>query len=98
MGRERHDREWWADTTARLFTRQRGRCPVCAEPLTVWQPVARHHRKLRSQGGTDEDVNLLLLHDVCHKQVHDTPALSREQGWIVPSWGDPGDWPVHTLR
>lgn len=57
-----------------------------------------HHRKLRSQGGTDEAENLVTLCGSgttgCHGWVHANPRIARAHGWMVPSWADPAEWPI----
>ena len=79
----------WAPLRADLHTRQRGRCGVCERDLG--DDAAAHHRRLRSQGGTDEPVNLILLHTACHRTVHANVLWARNHGLIVPSWADPAD-------
>lgn len=66
--------------------RSGGRCEVCAQPA-----VHMHHRKLRSQGGRHEAVNLLHLCAACHEGVHANPGRSYSLGLIVPGWADPAD-------
>jgi len=54
-----------------LWKRQNGRCPLCGERITKETGWHRHHRQLRSKGGSDKMDNLVLVHDVCHAQEHD---------------------------
>ena len=60
----------------------------------------RHHRKRRSQGGSDDEVNIMLVTPEQHDWIHRHPALSYERGWLVKSWQDPaevpiqGEWPL----
>lgn len=60
--------------------------------------VAVHHRKLRKHGGTNDITNLIALCSSCHNiapdSVHQNPRISYEQGWLVPSWANPAEWPV----
>lgn len=55
-----------------LWREQLGRCLVCNQPLgwedSAWWHV--HHRRWRSQGGSDRTDNLELLHANCHRQIH----------------------------
>lgn len=76
----------------RIHERSAGRCEMCGHPLGG-EGVA-HHRRLRSQGGTDTPANLLLLHDRCHRGIHANPLWARRHGFIVPSWADPDTTPV----
>jgi hypothetical protein len=60
---------------------------------------ALHHRRLKSQGGKDEVCNLMAVHHKCHNMgtdaIHMNPAKSIEMGWIVPSWAQPAEYPLH---
>lgn len=56
----------------------------------------RHHRKLRSQGGTDESSNIMLVTPLQHDWIHRNPAKAYELGWLVKSWQDPAEVPIRT--
>jgi hypothetical protein len=61
-----------------------------------------HHRKLRSQGGTNCPSNLISLcgHGSagCHGLVHGGPTAAREAGWLVSATDDPLLMPIaHAL-
>jgi RNA-directed DNA polymerase len=70
---------------AYLWGRQQGRCRVCGQLLKQeeeqWQV---HHLVRRVDGGGDEQDNLELLHDNCHRQLHsqagsdESDCVSRE--------------------
>ena len=67
---------------------------VCLGPGTN-----RHHRKLRSQGGTDDPSNVIEAvcgsgTTGCHGWIHDHPATSYANGWLVKSWDDPEFVPI----
>lgn len=47
-----------------------------------------HHRKRRSQGGTDEPANLMRVCLECHDWIHNNPAKAFAKGWLVHSWDD----------
>jgi len=59
---------------------------------------ALHHRKLRSQGGLDAVENLMAVHHKCHNMgtdsIHLNPKQAIENGWIVPSWAEPSEYPL----
>ncbi|MDH2432298.1 group II intron reverse transcriptase/maturase [Pokkaliibacter sp. MBI-7] len=55
---------------ASLYTQQKGRCALCKEPITKETGWHDHHIVYRSQGGDDTLKNRVLLHPVCHAQVH----------------------------
>src|SRR6266540_2211502 len=57
-------------------------CEICGN----WPSVHKHHRKLRSQGGTDGPTMDLCA--PCHQYVHDHPKNSYEQGWLIHSWDE----------
>lgn len=42
-----------------------------------------HHVKRRSQGGTDDAKNLLVVCDLHHLWIHDNPAESRRRGYLA---------------
>ena len=71
-------------------------CMKCG--LTLREPVAVHHRKLRKHGGKDALSNLIALCSTCHNiapdSVHQNPEMSYRYGWLVPSWADPCEWPL----
>lgn len=54
----------------------------------------RHHRKLRSQGGTDDPVNIMHVTPEQHDWIHRNVGLSYELGWLVHSWDDPAEVPI----
>lgn len=54
----------------------------------------RHHRKRRSQGGTDDETNIMLVTPEQHTWIHDNPEKAYELGWLVKSWQDPATVPV----
>lgn len=43
-------------------------CPVCGVELLNGEPLERHHRIARSEGGTEWAGNRVLLHQYCHQQ------------------------------
>jgi RNA-directed DNA polymerase len=53
-----------------LWKEQNGLCPVCNQKITRLTGWHSHHVRWRSKGGTDTADNRVLLHPVCHNQVH----------------------------
>jgi len=45
-------------------------CPLCARPIPPGVPQSLHHLIPRSRGGKGGAT--VLLHHICHKQVHAT--------------------------
>jgi RNA-directed DNA polymerase len=62
-----------------LWTRQRGICPVCHQPIVLETGWDNHHVIWRSKGGEDDLDNRVLLHPNCHRQVH-----AREKTEVTP--------------
>ncbi|WP_054064660.1 group II intron reverse transcriptase/maturase [Pseudomonas asplenii] len=55
---------------ARLFQSQKGLCSLCKSPITRETGWHDHHIIYRSQGGGDSLNNRVLLHPICHLQLH----------------------------
>ncbi|MFJ2486099.1 group II intron reverse transcriptase/maturase [Pseudomonas sp. NPDC087639] len=53
-----------------LYQSQKGVCPLCMQPITKVSGWHDHHIIHRSQGGGDTLDNRVLLHPVCHQQLH----------------------------
>jgi hypothetical protein len=56
-------------------------------------PSARDHRQNRLRGNTVPS-NLQVLGLRCHQWKTEHPKDAFEQGWAVPSWGVPAEWPA----
>lgn len=54
----------------KLAERQKGRCGECFESLFNDEELHIHHRIPRSLGGKDNYSNLVLVHLLCHQQIH----------------------------
>lgn len=56
----------------KLASKQKYKCPFCKEHLQndTDETVEAHHKKSRSDGGTDEYKNIQLMHTSCHIQYH----------------------------
>ena len=54
----------------RLYKRQDGRCLHCNQKITNQSGWNAHHLIAKHIGGTYTADNLVLLHPVCHIQVH----------------------------
>lgn len=81
-----------AEARAILWARCMGQCEKCGGLLynEGWE---WHHRLLRSRGGSWCPCNGLAVHPRCHTQhrdsIHDNPARSTDEGWMVSHWDDP---------
>ena len=54
----------------RLFHGQAGICPSCLQHLENGEESHIHHVIPKKHGGTDDLVNLRLVHHNCHRQIH----------------------------
>lgn len=54
----------------KLAKRQKGRCLECGESLFNEEELHVHHLLARSQGGKESYSNLVLVHLLCHQQIH----------------------------
>ena len=58
----------------RLFQRQKGKCAYCKGSITQKDirnsKTHKHHVKPRNEGGTWQDENIQLIHDLCHSELH----------------------------
>ena len=53
-----------------LWKDQNGICPICQQKITTETGWHNHHIEMRSKGGSDKAANRVLLHPICHRQVH----------------------------
>lgn len=60
----------YADNRISLFSAQWGRCAVTGEEFSGISQIHCHHKRPKSQGGTDEYGNLVLVHEKVHKLIH----------------------------
>jgi len=54
-----------------LMSREHGKCQLCGKEFSKGNEAHIHHKIPRSNGGTDSEKNLALLHKKCHKKLHD---------------------------
>jgi RNA-directed DNA polymerase len=53
-----------------LWQEQNGLCPICQQKITKLTGWHNHHIVWRSHGGGKSAANRILLHPICHRQVH----------------------------
>lgn len=82
----------WVSFKIMLWMTCGGRCVFCSEHLGNDGDI--HHRKLRSQGGLDDEANCVLIHRACHSWAHLNPMSAYEIGWLVRGADDPAEVPV----
>lgn len=65
-----------------ILERDNNRC-VAQIPNCCWNlAIHVHHKKLRSQGGTNLPSNLISLCLACHEFIHSNPDWSKERGFL----------------
>lgn len=69
--------------SAKEVIKRAASCCEASTPVCTFRPEQIHHRRMRSQGGGDEPVNLLHVCGACHRFIHDNPAQSYERGWLL---------------
>lgn len=64
--------EVWAnyESRQRLAKKQYHVCPICSETLYNGEELHVHHITPKSKGGKDSYGNLVIVHDICHRQIH----------------------------
>ena len=62
----------YADNRISLYSAQKGKCAVTGESFTSTEEIHCHHKIPKSQGGTDEYQNLILVTATVHKLIHAT--------------------------
>lgn len=72
----------WAITRQHVIDRDRV-CQAVDHPHVCGMGWHVHHVKRRSQGGTNDLWNLVLLCGIAHAYVHDHPAWARSIGLLA---------------
>jgi RNA-directed DNA polymerase len=62
--------EDYAKASQRIIRFQNATCPACRQSLFNGEEIHIHHKKPRSQGGTNNSSNLVAVHLICHLQLH----------------------------
>ena len=70
-----------------LSQRQNGLCPVCHQHLESGEETHIHHVIPKRHGGTDNLVNLRLVHANCHRQIHSNSAPLGVRKLLEPGAG-----------
>jgi len=59
-----------------LYEKQNGCCPVCQQHISAQTGWNAHHINPKHLGGKWTQENLVLLHPVCHIQVHQNQSVA----------------------
>lgn len=70
VGYQQGDLYGYKNMQSYLIARESGKCQLCGKEYdgNGWQ---QHHIIPRSKGGTDRTKNIALLHEKCHKKLHE---------------------------
>lgn len=74
--------EEWRKVRALVVDRSRGLCQAGIRGVCTVRGEHVHHVLLRSQGGPDEDWNLIHVCNACHGWIHAHPAEAVRLGLI----------------
>lgn len=68
----RYGKTYWEKGTKlyKVATNQNWSCPICGDHLLNGEKLHTHHIVPRKNGGTDNEENLIHLHQACHRHVH----------------------------
>jgi RNA-directed DNA polymerase len=58
------------ESRQKLAKKQFHLCPNCNESLYNEEELHIHHIKSKKQGGKDSYGNLVIVHELCHRQIH----------------------------
>lgn len=62
-----------------VFERDGYLCGWCEVPGGA---LDAHHVKRRSQGGKDQAANLVSVHRICHRFIHENISAARARGFL----------------
>ena len=62
-----------------VFARDDYLCQWC---LTPGGALDAHHKTRRSQGGPDAAWNLVSVHRICHRYIHEHPTEAKRRGFL----------------
>ncbi len=62
----------YVDNRISLYSAQKGQCAITGQKFTSTDEIHCHHKIPKSQGGTDEYQNLILVTATVHKLIHAT--------------------------
>lgn len=72
-------RKWGAyESRLKLSKKQYHICPICMESLYNDEELHVHHIKAKKDGGKDTYGNLVILHELCHRQIHSLKIGEKE--------------------
>lgn len=82
------DRRELAPAKPELLRRSGGACEAGQSPYCRRVGSEIHHKKKRSQGGSNEERNLLWVCGPCNGWIEDHPLAAYNAGLVTKSWED----------
>jgi RNA-directed DNA polymerase len=73
------------DKLLKLWFNQNGRCPQCGQKITPETGWHLHHRVWVVNGGDDSMANLVVMHPICHMQLHGQTNPAKSFGCCTAS-------------
>ena len=73
------------DKLLKLWFNQNGRCPQCGQKITPETGWHLHHRVWVVNGGDDSMANLVVMHPICHMQLHRQTDPAKSYGCCTAS-------------
>jgi len=61
----------YSNIRAFVLNREKNKCQLCGKEYSKTNKWNLHHIIQKSKGGTDKQNNIALLHESCHKRLHD---------------------------
>jgi RNA-directed DNA polymerase len=77
LGLQMRDNLRGYDKLLKLWFNQNGRCPQCGQKITSGTGWHLHHRVWVVNGGDDSMANLVVMHPICHMQLHGQAELAQ---------------------
>ena len=71
---KKQGKQYWAKGSKyeQVAKNQSFKCPICGEYLFNGEEIETHHIVPVAKGGLNNEENLMHLHEMCHKKVHNT--------------------------
>lgn len=85
LGLQMRDNLRGYDKLLKLWFNQNGRCPQCGQKITPETGWHLHHRVWVVNGGDDSMANLVVMHPVCHRQLHGQTTVATSFGCYAAS-------------
>ncbi|EES6429113.1 group II intron reverse transcriptase/maturase [Escherichia coli] len=68
---------------AAIWRRQKRRCPICEQSFSQETGWDIHHIVRKTQGGSDNLDNLVMLHPNCHRQLHHSSETGSQYWGLI---------------